>query len=206
MSGDPASNPPVTSMRYEGAYVNTKHYAEGDVVTDGGASFVCTEPTVGHAPPNVRFWDALPGTGAAGAVVMDTPNTGGSLLVTADDPSGIALVTSDPAGGILLETDGGTADVSILAARAVSLSGDTVQVNATGVAPPDGINIASATDVSVQAADPGGQLSLFGAQVAVGGPGQEVGFFGAAPVVQPAIPVTLGDVITGLQALGLFAS
>jgi hypothetical protein len=32
-----------------------------------------------------------------------------------------------------------------------------------------------------------------------------LGFFGATPVVQPATPVTLGDVIAALQALGLVA-
>lgn len=33
-----------------------------------------------------------------------------------------------------------------------------------------------------------------------------MGFFGNSPVDQPAVPTTLGDVIAGLQALGLFAS
>jgi hypothetical protein len=34
---------------------------------------------------------------------------------------------------------------------------------------------------------------------------EKVGFFGAAPVVQPGTPVTLGDVIAALQSLGLVA-
>ena len=34
---------------------------------------------------------------------------------------------------------------------------------------------------------------------------QKLGFFGATPVVQPAVPTTLADVIARLQALGLTA-
>lgn len=47
-------------------------------------------------------------------------------------------------------------------------------------------------------------FGTFGIQVG-GSTAQKVGFFGATPSAQPAHPVTLGDVITLLQGLGLCA-
>ncbi len=41
--------------------------------------------------------------------------------------------------------------------------------------------------------------------ITLGASSQEVGFYGTAPVAKPATPVTLGDVIAALQALGLVA-
>jgi hypothetical protein len=46
----------------------------------------------------------------------------------------------------------------------------------------------------------------FNSIIEIGSTDNTLGFFAAPPVAQPAAPTTLADVITGLKALGLFAT
>lgn len=65
----------------------------------------------------------------------------------------------------------------------------------------DGNSTVSATDGGgALLSGPGASVGASSAGVQVIGP---VGFYNTTPVAQPAAPVTLGDVIDALQALGL---
>ncbi len=57
------------------AYNGATEYHPGDLVSSGGAMYVCIALTTGNAPPNVTYWHALPG----GQLEIPTDYTLGTL-------------------------------------------------------------------------------------------------------------------------------
>lgn len=119
-------------------------------------------------------------------------------LIHIDGADGIGIIDGeatlepDPAtAGLPFKPDAG-ADVTILA------SSDGTNALIQGGDDTGGVTLSSLDGTQQITAYDGGALvgSAFG----------KLGFFGTAPVEQPAAPVLLSDVIGALQALGLVAS
>lgn len=111
--------------------------------------------------------------------------------VTLNTSGGVAVNDSSSSGGFYV-TATGTGGITLLSAYGVLI--------ANNGNPGDGFIQISSNNGLVLTED-----STLGVQVQANTPGN-LGFYGATPVTRPAAPVTLGDVIAGLQALGLFAT
>jgi hypothetical protein len=97
----------------------------------------------------------------------------GGFSVTEAGTTGIALTDSNTGGINITETDAGAGFINIETSNASNSSGIGIGDAGTG-----------------------------GVNVQYNGAGL-LGFFGVSPVAQPAVPTTLAQVITALQALGL---
>lgn len=60
-----------SSLNFRGAWLVGNSYNVGDVVTDGGSSYVCVLFNSGNEPPNGTYWQLIAQAGATGAGASD---------------------------------------------------------------------------------------------------------------------------------------
>lgn len=171
--------------------------------------------------------------GGGGGIQFDTTNTGGYLFINTSalvpgygngvvfntGADGLVVVADDPGNGIGLQTTnssigigngdvnlGGTGTTKIDASISSSSLGVVIQGGSTS-GTGDLQFYTGGSDIYL-VANPPGNLYIGGGPV--GGNhkkvwviGDAIGFFGVTPITRPATPVTLSDVITTLQNLGL---
>lgn len=148
--------------------------------------------------PSVAFTTAgefsVEDTSGAGSAISLTTRNGGNINLDCDSTGQVSIGADELVCSGTREVDLEPTDLAIVATSAGGLTSDTgtntLSLHGGG---------SSAVKISCDTV-----FGTFGIQVG-GSTAQRVGFFGAAPVTQPATPVTLADVIATLQGLGLCA-
>ena len=190
----------IVSATYDGTGAAGAFLPAVQIVAPGGAvAFTFADPSVSVAAggsAEVTFGPFLKTAGGGGGgsgIQFGVNNVGNFLHVTTNVAAGNELAFTDStATGILqigngiAQLDGtqvtvtGSSFATFQGSTTCNLEGQTINIGHSGVGPGH-TNITTKND---------------------GGTGQ-IGFFGATPVDRPATPVTLADVITALQSLGL---
>jgi hypothetical protein len=208
---------PTVETRFTGTYRDPSTDVPGLVMTDDGVCYLVnpdgTRSPVGTGggslptgwtesgdPANVNTHGGFIIGSDGGTGVMNL--SGASLGVNSNDETTGAAITAD--GGVLSIPGAGTS-----AFTAIGSAGAMVALDAGGLDIANAGNVDATTGFFDLPADSSFRVVVSSVPaLSVGTPdgtAMVVGFFGATPVVQPAAPVTLGDVIAALQALGLVA-
>lgn len=187
--------------------------ASGDVLTVGGADPSGLEWAAGGGGGG--GYKSLTGAGEtttpgdltqAGGFTVDDVNGDGIMLTSADSDSLELLVGTDGTfgPGVFMNEAGQAAGINLLENLGWGVNLTTAGTTPAKIALTAGNNSGltlSGSASSESTLDDGGSVGL----LILTETGHKLGFYGAAPVAQPAAPTTLAEVIAALQALGLVA-
>ena len=94
-------------FNWKGAYAGGTAYVADDVVSSGGASYICILASTGNAVSNATYWSVMSTAGTDGTDVGTTITTQGDLLYR--DGSGLQRLAKGTAGQTLAMNSGATA-------------------------------------------------------------------------------------------------
>ena len=97
-------------FNWKGAYAGGTAYVVDDVVSVGGASYICKLATTGNTPPNATYWDVMSSAGTNGTDGTDL----GTVITTEGDiayrdGSGLQRLAKGTAAQVLTVNSGATA-------------------------------------------------------------------------------------------------
>jgi len=184
---------------------------------DQGNLFIVMNDDI-NAPLGIEISNNHPS--GAGIAILDT--SGGGIGLQAGDGTAVLSPLNLQSAGFsptdrgtvnLGGISGGPADIFIGenggGLDTVTIKGTVFDLTFSGNVTIDGQNVAlgSTNNIFIQTSVGGASINLNGngtiCEIKIGDSVCELGFFGVAPVVRQATPVTLGDVIALLQAYGL---
>ncbi|MAO25162.1 MAG: hypothetical protein CMJ25_30845, partial [Phycisphaerae bacterium] len=112
---------------WKGAYNNGTAYTPDDVVSSGGASYICIANSTGNAVSNGTYWNLL---AQGGTDVGTTLTTQGDILYR--DGSGLQRLAKGTAGQVLQMNSGATApEYGNVSSDYVKLTTQTLGSNTT---------------------------------------------------------------------------
>jgi hypothetical protein len=94
-------------FNWKGAYAGGTAYVVDDVVSSGGASYICILASTGNATSNATYWSVMSSAGTNGTDIGTTITTQGDLLYR--DGSGLQRLAKGTAGQALKINSGATA-------------------------------------------------------------------------------------------------
>ena len=94
-------------FNWKGAYAGATAYVADDVVSSGGASYICILASTGNATSNATYWSVMSSAGTNGTDVGTTITTQGDLLFR--DGSGLQRLAKGTAAQVLAMNAGATA-------------------------------------------------------------------------------------------------
>jgi len=94
-------------FNWKGAYAGATAYVADDVVSSGGASYICILASTGNAVSNATYWSIMSSAGTNGTDVGTTITTQGDLLFR--DASGLQRLAKGTAAQVLAMNAGATA-------------------------------------------------------------------------------------------------
>ena len=94
-------------FNWKGAYAGATAYVADDVVSSGGASYICILASTGNAVSNATYWSVMSSAGTNGTDIGTTITTQGDLLFR--DGSGLQRLAKGTAAQVLAMNSGATA-------------------------------------------------------------------------------------------------
>jgi hypothetical protein len=94
-------------FNWKGAYAGATAYVADDVVSSGGASYICILASTGNAVSNATYWSIMSSAGTNGTDIGTTITTQGDLLFR--DASGLQRLAKGTAAQVLAMNAGATA-------------------------------------------------------------------------------------------------
>ena len=94
-------------FNWRGAYNNGTAYVVDDVVSSGGASYICILASTGNAVSNATYWSVMSSAGTNGTDIGTTITTQGDVLYR--DGSGLQRLAKGTAAQVLAMNSGATA-------------------------------------------------------------------------------------------------